>query len=358
LANERVLRKEKENSLRLSNYRKQDWKKMMLVMTIAAAVVIAVIAAGVWAGGKILKPKITAVIAESKERKAEQQQREEQEQKAKQRAEEEMKPENEKEEEGDAAAEADIPANCFRFGGHSYYYFEHSEITWEEAKARCEARGGHLLTITSQEEQDAVYGYIQQYAHPDIDIWIGIQASESEKPWSEWVTGEAVTYTNWGEGEPDGTNGQCYGAICNGVRTGSGYHIDCGQWDDLNNGDETVSWGGYLCEWDMEEGGNDAISESAADGTEEDYILPESNIRYLDRTDLEGLNSEELRLARNEIYARHGRIFEDEDLRDYFSSKDWYTGTLTQEQFQDNVFNEYEKQNLILITDYENEINR
>ena len=108
----------------------------------------------------------------------------------------------------------------------------------------------------------------------------------------------------------------------------------------------------------MEEGGNDAISESAADGTEEDYILPESNIRYLDRTDLEGLNSEELRLARNEIYARHGRIFEDEDLRDYFSSKDWYTGTLTQEQFQDNVFNEYEKQNLILITDYENEINR
>lgn len=324
---------------------------MILAMAAAAAVVLAIIVIGMWAGGKVLKLKIAAVIAESKERKEEQ----EKIKKAEERAEEEKEAENQKEERQDEVAEADIPADCFQFGGHSYYYFEHSEITWGEARARCEARGGHLLTITSQEEQDAVYGYIQQYVPWDIDIWIGIRALDTKNPWSEWVTGEAVTYTNWGEGEPDGTNGQCYGAICNGDRSGDGYHVESGQWDDLNNGDETVSWGGYLCEWDMAEGVSETDSETAVDETGEDYILPDSNSRYLDRTDLEGLNSEELRLARNEIYARHGRIFEDETLQTYFSSKNWYSGTLTQEEFQDNVFNEYEKQNLILIKEYEKE---
>lgn len=106
------------------------------------------------------------------------------------------------------------------------------------------------------------------------------------------------------------------------------------------------------------EGEKEEELDGSADETGEDYILPDSNSRYLDRTNLEGLNSEELRLARNEIYARHGRIFEDETLKTYFNSKNWYSGTLTQEEFQDNVFNEYEKQNLILIKEYENEVNR
>lgn len=109
---------------------------------------------------------------------------------------------------------------------------------------------------------------------------------------------------------------------------------------------------------EVAEGEKEEELDGSADETGEDYILPDSNFRYLDRTDLEGLNSEELRLARNEIYARHGRIFEDETLQAYFSSKNWYSGTLTQEEFQDNVFNEYEKQNLIVIKEYENEVNR
>lgn len=39
---------------------------------------------------------------------------------------------------------------------------------------------------------------------------------------------------------------------------------------------------------------------------------------------LHGLDKAALRLRRNEIYARHGRAFESDDLRKYFESKSWY----------------------------------
>lgn len=54
------------------------------------------------------------------------------------------------------------------------------------------------------------------------------------------------------------------------------------------------------------------------------FILPDSDSVYLDTSDLIGLTSAELRVARNEIYARHGYVFESKDLQNYFSSLDWY----------------------------------
>ena len=84
-----------------------------------------------------------------------------------------------------------------------------------------------------------------------------------------------------------------------------------------------------------------------------DYILPFSDCEYLDESDLEDLSAEECRIARNEIYARHGRIFEDEELTSYFNSKDWYEGNIRGENFQEDVFNNYERHNLIVITEYE-----
>jgi len=40
--------------------------------------------------------------------------------------------------------------------------------------------------------------------------------------------------------------------------------------------------------------------------------------------DLYGMNSDELRLMRNEIFARHGYIFKSSDLRSYFGRQSWY----------------------------------
>lgn len=86
----------------------------------------------------------------------------------------------------------------------------------------------------------------------------------------------------------------------------------------------------------------------------EEYILPGSDSRYIDVNEINHMSKEELRLARNEIFARHGRQFEAEDLKQYFSSKSWYHGNLSQEQFDESVLNEFEKTNLDLIKSMEN----
>jgi hypothetical protein len=53
-------------------------------------------------------------------------------------------------------------------------------------------------------------------------------------------------------------------------------------------------------------------------------ILPDSDTRRLVAQDLEGLNRRQLLLARNEIFARHGRIFRNPVLARHFAQFDWY----------------------------------
>ena len=76
-----------------------------------------------------------------------------------------------------------------------------------------------------------------------------------------------------------------------------------------------------------------------------DYILPESNSRYLTDADVSGLTLQQLNYAKNEIYARHGRKFDSKELQNYFGSKSWYNGTVNAADFKETVFNEYEKKN-------------
>ncbi|MCD8145014.1 MAG: BspA family leucine-rich repeat surface protein, partial [Oscillospiraceae bacterium] len=90
-------------------------------------------------------------------------------------------------------------------------------------------------------------------------------------------------------------------------------------------------------------------SEPEEDDAADDYILPTSSTAYLSESDLEGLTQEELRYARNEIYARHGRKFDDAELQAYFDAKSWYSGTVEAADFSEDMLNEYEKANLILI---------
>ena len=85
----------------------------------------------------------------------------------------------------------------------------------------------------------------------------------------------------------------------------------------------------------------------------DEYILPDSDSRYLSMKDLKGLSKKECRLARNELFARHGRKFDDEELQKYFTSKSWYHGTIEPEDFNENVFNKYEVANRDFIVKYE-----
>ena len=101
-----------------------------------------------------------------------------------------------------------------------------------------------------------------------------------------------------------------------------------------------------------------AVPESVPESVEEpvQYVLPNSNSQYLTMEDLAGLTKEQCRLARNELYARHGRRFDDAELQGYFDSCDWYVGTISPGDFDDSVLNEYEIANRDLIVQYETEM--
>jgi Caspase domain/YARHG domain len=55
-----------------------------------------------------------------------------------------------------------------------------------------------------------------------------------------------------------------------------------------------------------------------------EFILPDSGSRRLNWNDIANLDSQQLRFARNEIFARRGRYMKDEQLRAYFSQFAWY----------------------------------
>ncbi len=98
-----------------------------------------------------------------------------------------------------------------------------------------------------------------------------------------------------------------------------------------------------------------ADSDSEAYAVDDDYVFPDSDSRYISRSELVSLTDDELRIARNEIYARHGRRFNDPTLQAYFDSKSWYDGTIEADDFDESVLNDYETTNALLIHDYEEE---
>lgn len=65
---------------------------------------------------------------------------------------------------------------------------------------------------------------------------------------------------------------------------------------------------------------------------------------------LEKMSKSELRLARNSIYARHGRIFSSPDLREYFDAKEWYDADST---FVDSMLTQAEKDTVFAIQMWE-----
>lgn len=96
--------------------------------------------------------------------------------------------------------------------------------------------------------------------------------------------------------------------------------------------------------------------ETAGKRKEPDYIFPESSTKYLTGADLLEADASVLRIARNEIYARHGRKFDAVDLQEYFSQKTWYHGNIDPSAFTEDVLTETEKRNLSLIRTAEDQL--
>ncbi|WP_042462048.1 YARHG domain-containing protein [Neobacillus dielmonensis] len=90
---------------------------------------------------------------------------------------------------------------------------------------------------------------------------------------------------------------------------------------------------------------DDKTTEDSYQTGSSDFILPSSSRKQLQDSDLSSLTLEELGVARNEIFARHGYIFQTEKYATYFSKKTWYSPNAS----YDGSLNELEKYNIQLI---------
>ncbi|MBQ3264332.1 MAG: RICIN domain-containing protein [Ruminococcus sp.] len=131
----------------------------------------------------------------------------------------------------------DTPTHTSTFNGHKYELYNVS-VAWKEAFQFCEQQGGHLVTITSQEEQSFINNMLTHAANKRV--WAGAVDVYTEGKW-QWITGESFSYKNWGSGEPNNSGDEDYLMLSKSD----------GAWNDVadifNNTDYGYS---FICEYD------------------------------------------------------------------------------------------------------------
>jgi hypothetical protein len=126
------------------------------------------------------------------------------------------------------------PADAVAFGGHWYKVFIEAG-SWHEKKARCEAMGGYLACIETEEEQRFIAGLADnQY------LSLGATDEGEEDTWV-WVNGAVFDYACWMGGQPNNW-GECEHFLAT---------YDGGDWVDVAaDGDDFWMPTGFICEWE------------------------------------------------------------------------------------------------------------
>lgn len=117
--------------------------------------------------------------------------------------------------------------------GHYYEFFQ-TKMQWKEAEVFCKNLGGHLVTITSQEEQDFIYSKFNSLIKKE-GIAIGLTDEITEGDW-RWVTGETFEYSNWDYGEPNNQGNEDYALMKTNGKWNDG-HLEKEKWC-------------FICEWE------------------------------------------------------------------------------------------------------------
>lgn len=122
----------------------------------------------------------------------------------------------------------------------------------------------------------------------------------------------------------------------------------------LSNTEKAIQSGGYILDLP---GYNIYAVKTSSYYVGSEYIFYDSDSRYLSDAEINSLSCQMACYAKNEIYARHGRIFQAQELSDYFNGKSWYFGTVSAENFSSSVFNKYETANIEALKNREYSLN-
>ncbi|MEM8502625.1 MAG: DUF4347 domain-containing protein [Cyanobacteria bacterium P01_D01_bin.1] len=124
---------------------------------------------------------------------------------------------------GDSVIASDYEGMLATYNGKIYQLTGGGSKTWEDAQAEAESLGGNLVTINTAAEET----FLKQTFGDSERLWIGINDRQTEGQF-EWVSGEAIAYTNWAPNEPNNSRGnQDYGLMNFGGNR---------QWDDEFSG--------------------------------------------------------------------------------------------------------------------------
>ena len=97
----------------------------------------------------------------------------------------------------------DLYHGALYYGGHLYQVLS-SELNYEAAKAYCESLGGHLATVESREENNALYSFVTKRGA--FSYALGATDQDSEGNWI-WANGSPMTDAYWSNGEPNNSGG-------------------------------------------------------------------------------------------------------------------------------------------------------
>ena len=146
-------------------------------------------------------------------------------------------------------SETKMPVNqkMLVYNGHTYTVFSLKSIkTWDEAKVFCESLGGYLATLTTAEENAAVYAHVIEMGYSYRDVYFGLSDAESEGSW-KWVTGEPFEMNSWGQGEPNNyEDGENYATFS---WESAEYGYSFGFWNDNDGNMKGWESGAFICEW-------------------------------------------------------------------------------------------------------------
>lgn len=147
------------------------------------------------------------------------------------------------------------PDSSKKFGKHHYKRYD-LPMTWQKAKEYCEKLGGHLVTITSAEEQTFMADYVlpgkKNY------YWIGAKRDANNR-FTKWITGEPINYTHYDtqNGEPNNYRGVENVLVIYRIPNPKGGSSGALKWNDLSetgncNGEAFFGEvnSGFICEWD------------------------------------------------------------------------------------------------------------
>ena len=135
------------------------------------------------------------------------------------------------------------------------YEIIQSDISWSEAKAACEAKGGYLATITTIDEYDKISRLANETNL--IYLWLGACLPTQNTTWEQagWITGEKWTFENWYPGEPskiDEDDGAIEYCLCMWKVKGGPWTFN-DQRNDILDGRPSISGKvGYVCEYKIE----------------------------------------------------------------------------------------------------------